>query len=168
MKNSIDISAFWTIECLDKNYNKKWEDSYFNLIVNTGLRDILEKYFISTNYTSEFYIALLNGTPVLAPTNTMLYHPGWTEFTGYSSATRPYININGRVAEHIESEYPAPFTITDAAPTIGGAILCTNSTKGGTDGILIGGAPFSTGNKILSATDILNISVSLDAYASSN
>jgi hypothetical protein len=58
----------------------------------------------------------------------------------------------------------AQFSI-NATATIGGAFIVTNSTKGGTTGILYGGGAFTEGNRSVVNGDTLNVTVTLTAAA---
>ena len=114
-----------------------WEDDVKNLVVDEGLNDLLDKYFKGSSYTAAHYLGLTDGTPTVAAGDTMSSHSGWSEVTAYDETARQTI-VWGTVASKSvdNSSNKATFTIKADSTTIGGAFVVTNSTKGGTTGIL--------------------------------
>jgi len=156
----------YKFECFDKNGALKWEETVCNTVVNTGLDDILDKYYKGAAYTAAHSVGLISATPTIAATNTMASHVGWTEVVDYSETARPTLVVGvvaGQAADNSTSK--ATFTIAGAGPfTIGGAFVSTDATKSGTVGILVGAAAFSAGDKSgMTAGDTLNVTVTLTA-----
>ena len=138
-----------------------------NLVVTTGLNDILDKYYKGSAYTAAHYCGLTAGTPSFAAGDTMASHSGWTEVTAYDEAARPTITwgtVSGGSVDNSASK--ASYTISTDSTTIGGGFVATNSTKGGSTGTLVGGAAFTAGNKTLDDNDTLNVTVTATATAS--
>jgi len=117
-----------------------------NLVVNQGKNDILETYFhdgTQTASTSWFMGLISNsGYSAIAAGDTASSHAGWTEFTGYSEATRQAWGQGAAASQSITNATPVTFSI-NATGTVKGAFIITNSTKGGTTGKLWAAALFS-------------------------
>lgn len=160
---SARIRAYWHWECYGADGKLKWTDDYQNLVVNTGLNDILDKYFKGSSYTAAHYVGLTDGTPTAAAGDTMSSHAGWTEVTDYSESVRQTVTWGTVSSQSVSnSASKATFSI-NATVTVGGAFLTTNSTKGGTTGTLISVGAFSGGDKSLTSGDTLNVTVTFTA-----
>ena len=161
--DAASASGVYTVECRDKDGNLKWEAEIPNLVVNAGLRDMNTKYFTGSAYTAAWYIGLYGpaATNDPAATDTMSSHPGWTEVTPYSNATRvaavfgtPSL-ANPSVISNSGSV--AVFNI-NATATVGGAFLTSSNTKGGTGGTLFSASDFQApGDRVVSTGDTLNV-----------
>lgn len=161
----------FSIQCLDKDGNLKWEASTPNLVVNVGLQDMNTKYFTGSGYTATWFIGLYGAAASNNPAagDTASSHAGWTEVTTYSNATRPAATFGTATTADpsviSNSASPASFSINGTA-TVGGAFLISNSTKGGTTGTLFSAADFqSPGDRTVANGDTLNVTYtfSLDA-----
>lgn len=147
----------------DRHGNLLWEDRRENLTTNEGLDEILDKFWKGSNYTAAFYVGLTADSPTFAAGDTMSSHSGWTEVTAYDEATREALtlgSVSGQSVSNTGSK--AQFTISTNGTDIGGAFISTNSTKGGSTGILIGGAALSS-DRVLNDGDTLDITVTLTA-----
>lgn len=171
LNDKVKAGGVFTIQCHDKDGNLKWEDSSHNLVVNVGLQDMNAKYFTGSSYTAAWYLGLYgagaSNTP--AASDTMSSHAGWTEVTAYSQSTRPACSFGTPTTADpsvaTNSVSPATFSI-NATTTVGGAFLTSNSTKGGTTGILFSAADFSSpGDRSVVSGDTLSVTYtfSLDA-----
>ncbi len=153
----------YKFECYGSDGKLKWAEEVYNIVVNEGLDEILNKFWKGSAYSAVHYVGLISTTPTIAATDTMVTHAGWSEITGYSEAVRQTLTLGAVSAQSVNnSAVKAVFNI-NATVTIGGAFVTTNSTKAGTTGILIGGAAFSTGNRSLISGDILNVTITLTA-----
>ena len=159
--------GYFTIQCFDKDGRLKWEDENHNLVVNSGLQYMCGTALTSTAQITTWFIGLYGAGATNSPaaSDTMLTHPTWTEVTTYSNATRPACTFaaatlaNPSVATNTSS--PAAFTI-NGTTTVGGAILTSDSTKGGTTGVLFSAADFSApGDRSVVNGDTLNITYTL-------
>lgn len=163
----IGLKSRWEFVCRDRDGYVKWVDYIeCNLVVNEGLDDVLDKYFLGSTYTAAHYIGLTDGTPIVAAGDTMASHAGWVEVTTYDEATRgapTWGAVSGQSLDN--SGAPETFTISSNDTTIGGAFLTTNSTKGGSTGTLYGGEAFSAGDKVLDDGDTLSVTLTLTASA---
>jgi len=156
---------YWHVECHDKNGNLLWVDDSANLVTTEGYTDLLNKYLKGSAYTAAFYVGLTSATPTLAAGNTMASHAGWTEVTTYSESVRQTLTLGTVSAGSVNnSASKAQFTI-NGPTTAGGAFVTTSSTKGGTTGTLYAVVAFSGGNKSLSNTDVLSVTITLTAVS---
>jgi hypothetical protein len=164
---SATAKGVYHMQCFDKDGNLKWEAECPNLVVNGGLQDMNNKYFLGSSYTAAWYVGLYGAGASNSPsaTDTMSSHAGWTEVTAYSNATRPACSFgtpttaNPSVATNSAS--PAVYNI-NASATVGGAFLVSSSTKGGTAGTLYSASDFtSPGDRVVASGDTLNVTYTL-------
>jgi hypothetical protein len=157
----------YTMQCFDKDGNLKWEAECPNLVVNVGLQDMNNKYFLGSAYTATWYIGLYGSGASNSPAagDTMASHAGWTEVVPYSQATRPACTFatpttaNPSVATNSAS--PAVYSI-NATSTVGGAFLVSDNTKSGSTGILYSASDFtSPGDRSVVSGDTLNVTYTL-------
>ena len=153
--NGSATTTHYDIECFDAQGKLKWVDGFDNIVVNSGLDDILDKYFKGSAYTAVHYIGLkLAGTVVAG--DTMASHVGWAESVDYSNATRPVLTLGAVSAQSVDnSASKASFSI-NATATITGSFTTTDSTKGGSTGTLYGGGEFTTPRGVADG-DTLNV-----------
>jgi len=144
--NIIKNGTMHNFKCYDREGKLVWqEDNVPNLVVTTGLNNILAEYLSGSSYTAAFYVGLKStGTAVLA--DTMASHASWTELEIYSEATREALTF-GTPAAGVAAGVTVSFSI-NASGTIGGTFITTNGTKGGTTGILIVAADFSSSHTV--------------------
>lgn len=164
---SATAKGVYHMQCFDKDGNLKWEAECPNLVVNGGLQDMNNQYFLGSTYTATWYIGLYGSGATNSPSasDTMSSHGGWTEVTAYSQATRPACTFatpttaNPSVATNSAS--PATYSINGTA-TVGGAFLVSNSTKSGTTGVLYSASDFtSPGDRSVVSGDTLNVTYTL-------
>lgn len=164
---SATAKGVYTMQCFDKDGNLKWEAECPNLVVNGGLQDMNNKYFLGSAYTATWYIGLYGSGASNSPSagDTMSSHGGWTEVVPYSQATRPACSFatpttaNPSVATNSAS--PAVYSI-NATATVGGAFLVSNNTKGGSTGTLYSASDFtSPGDRSVVSGDTLNVTYTL-------
>ena len=159
------IAGRYEVECYDDQGNLKWSDIIDNLVVDTGLNDMLDKWLKGSTYTAAFYVGLcVTSTPVAG--DTMASHAGWTESSAYTEANRQTLTLGTVSAKSVNnSASKAVFSINGTA-TITGAFVSTNNTKGGTTGTLISGGAFSGGSKAVSSGDTLNVQITYTGSSS--
>ncbi len=172
VEEGVGAGGVYTLQCFDKEGVLKWEASSPNLVVNVGLQDMNTKYFTGATYTAAWFIGLITGPSSgtsFAAGDTASSHAGWTENTGYSNANRPTATFGTATTADPSvidnSASPASFLI-NATSTVAGAFLISNSTKGGTTGILFSASDFqSPGDRSVVSGDTLNVTYtfSLDA-----
>lgn len=163
MVASVGISHHYHVVCRGADGKIKWEDHSDNLVVTTGLNDILDKYYKGSTYTAAHYVGLkLTGSVVAG--DTMASHAGWSESTAYSQANRPTLTMGTVTSGSVDnSASKATFSINGTA-TITGAFVATNNTKGGTTGTLIGATDFSTSRSVING-DTLEVTVTASLTA---
>lgn len=112
------------------------------MVTNEGLQWLQENDLAAAT----LYLLLIDddGYSALSPDDTMSSHDGWDELTDYSQSTRPQWVNNGSAAGYIDNTPGALFTASAAFSVRGGALV-TNSTKGGSTGILIATGVIPTG-----------------------
>ena len=168
---SARAGGVYQIECRDEAGNLKWTAQSHNLVVNVGVQDMNNKYFLGSTYTATWYIGIYGAAASNNPaaSDTASSHAGWTEVTPYSNATRPAATFSSPTLADpsviTNSASPAQFNI-NATATVGGAFLISNNVKGGTLGILFSASDFqSPGDRSVSSGDTLNVTYtfSLDA-----
>jgi hypothetical protein len=157
------------VECLDKDGNLKWEADMTNLVVNTGLQDMNNKYFKGSTYTASFFLGLVTGpasATTYAAADTLASHAGWAEFTDYSGSRKAVTFGTPTTAAPsvIDSTgSPSSFAITGTA-VVAGAFICTVAS--GTSGILFSEADFgSPGDRSVVSGDTLNVSYTFSLNA---
>lgn len=159
------------VQCHDAAGKLKWEAESHNLVVNVGLQDMNTKYFTGSSYTAAWYLGLYGSgsTNNPAASDTMSSHAGWTEVTAYSQATRPACSFGTATTADpsviSNSASPATYSI-NGTTVVGGAFLTSNSTKGGTTGVLFSAADFaSPGDRSVVSGDTITVTYtfSLDA-----
>lgn len=160
---SAKVVGRFDFECIGADGKVKWTGSIDNLVVNSGLAYMAGTALTGVTQITTWYLGLYGAGASNNPaaTDTMALHPGWTEITPYSNATRVTCTFatattaNPSVATNSAS--PASFTI-NATATVGGAFLTSNNTKGGSTGTLFSAADFSTpGDRSVVASDVLNV-----------
>lgn len=160
------LSTHYRVEARDSKGNLKWVDEFDNLVVTAGLNDSLTQHFKGSSYTAAWYVGLTDGTPTFDAGDTSSSHAGWVEVTAYDEAVRQTLtlgSVSGGSVDNTASK--AVFTISSDSTTIGGAFVISNSTKGGSTGVLYGGGAFTAGDKSLDDNDTLSVSVTLTAAA---
>lgn len=161
--------GIYTVTCVGPDGQIKWQDTFHNLVVNQGLKDMVEKYFKSVGYTADWYLGIITGPGAgntYAAADTLASHAGWTENTNYTGNRKQVTFGTATTADPSvisNSGSPASFAVTSNAQTIAGAFLCSVAT--GTSGILFSAGNFTGGDKLVDSGDTLNVTYqfSLDA-----
>lgn len=157
----------WHVECVGPDGTVKWVEDGYNLIVDTGINDALDKWLKGSSYTAAFYVGLTSASPTPAAGDTMSSHGGWTEVTAYNESVRQTLTLGSVSSKSVNnSASKAVFTISTNSTSVGGAFLTTNSTKSGTSGTLISVKAFTGGNKTADANDVLNVTVTITGSSS--
>ena len=130
----------------------QWREVVHNTVTVGGKNDVINQYFKAGAYSASWYLGL-KGSGVVSVNDTMASHPGWGELIIYSG-NRPAI-IWGATASGSNTASPASFAI-NAAATVTGSFIVSNSSPGGISGIVYSAADFSTARSVASG-DILNI-----------
>ena len=163
LNEELKTQCVYTIECVGPDGKLKWKDKAYNTVVNVGLDEILDKFWKGSTYSASHFVGLTDGTPTPAAADTMASHAGWAEVTAYSEGTREALTLGTVSSQSVNnSASKASFSINGTA-TVGGAFITTNSTKGGTTGVLISVAAFTEGDKAVDSGDTLNVTCTISA-----
>jgi len=157
------LENHYLVECYDSSGKLKWSDEFDNLITTEGLNDNLDKYLKGSAYTAGWYVGLTDGTPTVAAGDTMSSHAGWTEIVAYTEATREVLTLGTVSAGSVNNSASKASYAINGTTTIGGAFICSVSTKSGTTGTLYGVGAFSGGDRAMSSGDTLNVTVTATA-----
>jgi len=126
-----------------------------NIVTNVGLDEMLDKVFKASGYTAAHYVGITQASPTPAAGHTMSSHTGWTEETSYDEATRQTYTTGSVSSQSIDNSGAKAVVTASGSITPGGAFLVTDSTKGGTSGVLICCVAFTGGNESLGSGDTL-------------
>lgn len=169
MQEQIHGGGVFHVQCHDKDGNLKWETSHPNLVVNTGLKDMNDKYFSGSGYTAAWYLGLISGTnPTIAAADTLASHSGWTEIpvtSGYSGNRKQLTFSSATTADPsvISNGTAAEFSMLGTY-VVSGAFLCTVAS--GTSGILFSASEFDApGDRSVVSGDTLNVTYTFELAA---
>ena len=163
----IRLGGVFKVECFGPDGQKKWEDSFHNLVVNQGLQDLNTKYFKGSSYTAVWYLGLITGPgsgTTYAASDT-LASKAWTEDTNYSGNRKAVTFGTATTADPSvidNSASPAAFSINNST-TIAGAFLASSAS--GTSGVLFSEGDFTGGDKVVANGDTLNVTYTFSADA---
>lgn len=164
VENLVSIGRY-RLECKDQEGKTKWCVEEKNLVVNEGLQYMAGTALTSTASIITWYLGLITGPGVTTNGADTISSKGWTEFTGYSNATRPAATFaaatNANPSVVTNSGSTASFNI-NATGTVGGAFLISDNTKGGTVGVLFSEKAFSSpGDRAVATGDVLVVTYTL-------
>jgi hypothetical protein len=150
------VRGVYTVECIGSDGSVKWTDTIDNLVTTAGKNALLDTYLGGgTGITPALGLIDSTGWSAVSASDTMASHPGWTESTAYSNATRPAPSF-GSASAGSKTSSATTFNI-NASATIKGCFLTSQNTKGGTTGTLYSAGLFPGGDKPLGSGDTLNI-----------
>ena len=157
LKETIGVTGYYNVQCLDSDGQVKWTDTIENLVVTVGKNDLLDKYFAGSAYTAAWYMGLVDGasTPTYAAGDTLASHAGWTESTAYSGSNRATVAWNAASAGS-KASTATSFSI-NATATIAGALLTVTQVRATTTGVLYSAGSFSGGDRSVLNGDTLNV-----------
>lgn len=149
---SESVKAPWfqfEVECRDAEGNLVWSDIFRNTVTTVGKNDALDKYLAGSAYTAAWYIGLVDaaGFSAYAAGDTMASHAGWTEWTNYSEGTRQAATWGTAASSGSKTTSAASVFTMSGSGTLKGLFLVTNSTKGGTTGVLYSAGSFTEGDR---------------------
>lgn len=149
------------IECHGADGALKWREVVDNLVTTVGVNFMFDTLYRGSAYTAAWYVGL-KGAGSAANSDTMSSHPGWSEVTAYSNATRPAFSPAAAASRSsTNTASPAAFTINGTA-TVAGMFLTTNNTVGGTTGTLFNATDFSASRGVISG-DVLSVIYTISA-----
>lgn len=154
------ILCRYRITCRAPNGSTRWDTGPFdNLVTTAGKNDLINVGFGAGTQKPSWYV-LLKGAGTAAAADTAASHAGWSEVTAYGESVRQAFTpaaASGGSTSNTAS--PAVFTINGSA-TIAGAGLISNSTKGGSSGVLYSVGDFGASLTVVAA-DVVTVTVSL-------
>lgn len=158
INESAKIRQHWKIECFEYEGGPRiWIQEFDNLVVTAGLNKYLDAT-LKTGLTSPtWYVGFKNAGTVVAG-DTMASHGGWTENVTYSNATRPAWTPGSVSAGSVDNSGSVAAFSANGTTTFYGALLCDNSTVGGTTGTLLGAGDFGTAQPVISG-NVVNVTI---------
>jgi len=161
MDSGIKVGGRFELVCRDRHGKVKWRDEAKNLVTTEGLQHILDILFVSaTAQIDPFYVGLMDASPSPAAGDTLASHVGWTEFDEYTGDRQEYVDV--RSSQTVTNGASvASFPITGAGGGVGGAFLASAAT--GTSGTLLCGAALSGGNRVVAASDTVEVTYTFSA-----
>lgn len=135
-----------------------------NVHPTVTLNKALEVMYRNDTQVATWYVGLIQDDNFtgLAAGDTLASHAGWEEGTAYDEATRPSITFGAAAAGAITNSVPVEFTM-NATKTIKGFFLASDSTKGGTTGVLGPVTLFSGGDRSVVDDDVLKVTATVEA-----
>jgi hypothetical protein len=132
------------------------ELSSHNLVVNTGLNDILNCYLNAGSQQATWFLGIFQGNyvPVASDTAASIATNS-TECSSYSGATRPQWVPAAPSGQSITNSAARATYTFNATVTIYGAFLISNNTIGGTSGVLFSGAQFGASKNVVNGDQLL-------------
>lgn len=130
-----------------------------NGIVDVGANNLLDVMFGGATVTDPWYIGLIDTGATLAVADTMASHAGWMEFIAYTEATRQAWDEATAAARAITNSTDTEFTI-NAAGTVYGIFLVSDSAKSGVAGTLWSTAAYTAG-LVVANLDVLKVTYTL-------
>lgn len=166
---TVKLGGVFKVTCFDAAGNLKWEDEFHNLVVNSGLQYLNTQFFKGSAYTAAWYLGLVTG-PGSGVTyiagDTLATHTGWTEFTNYAGTRKTVSFGTATTADPStidNAASPSQFVISGAGGTVAGAFLSTVAS--GTAGTLFSEGNFTSGDKLVTSGDTVNVTYTFNADA---
>jgi len=171
---SVSVQGVYKAVCYDAEGKIKWEDNFPNTVTTVGKNNLLNIYLGANSITAvpvTWYLGLIvaNGYSGISVADTAASHAGWLESgaqggaaPGYSQGTRRAVTFAAAANGAKATSNAAIFTVSSAG-TIKGAFLINNETKAGTGGILYSAGLFTVGDKVVTASDTLNVTYTASA-----
>ena len=171
---SVSVHGIYKAVCYDAEGKIKWEDNFPNTVTTAGKNSLLDTYLGANSFAAvhvTWYLGLIasNGYSAIAAADTAASHGGWIESgaqgasaPGYSQGTRRAVTFAAAASSAKATSNAAIFTISIAG-TVKGAFLINNATKAGTGGVLYSAGLFTVGDKVMTASDTLNVTYTASA-----
>ena len=153
-------------EGIDVDGSIIWSQEFKNGTTNVGLDNVLSVYLGAGSQTLTWFMGLIDnaGFSTLAAGDTISSHAGWSESTVYSESVRQTWNPAAVSGQVISNTTSVNFSINGTV-TIAGAFLVSNSTKGGSTGILWATGQFTSAQALISG-QTLRVTYTCTASAS--
>lgn len=159
-KGRLEIKHHFHYECFDKDGNQKWEVFSENIVVNTGLDDILEQYW-NEGAGPALYVGLKDtGTAVAA--DTMASHASWATISPYSNGTNPQLLMDAAASQSIANTGNKAVFNINLTDDIFGAFVTDNSAVDAATGLLVSVDDFGASRSVANG-DTLNVTITVTA-----
>lgn len=131
-----------------------------NTVMNAAKNAMFNTYFNAAAQVAaaSWFMSLVSSASysAIAAADTIASHAGWLEATAYSNATRPLWGQGTAASQQITNATPVSF-IASSGFTAKGLFIVSESTKGGTTGILFCAGLFTAGDAVLATNDELRV-----------
>lgn len=133
----LDPKGVFTVEHFNKDGKKIGEYKFPNGVTNLGKNKLLDVMFNSVTPITTWFIGVVDNASFSAfsAADTMASHAGWVESTAYTESTRVAWGQGSASSQTVTNASPATFDI-NATGTMNGIFISSDSTKGGTAGLL--------------------------------
>jgi hypothetical protein len=177
MSEKTGLKGRYEAKCYDKDGNLKWEDVIDNVVTDVGANQLLDSAFGSGPVSGPFLglISSVGYTSVPVVGNTMASHSTWVEAGNASNFplwSTPASNARGTMtfaaaSGRAKALASAISFVISTGGTVKGCFVClgpsASSTNNSTTGVLYSAGLFSGGDKVLAASDTLQVSYSTSA-----
>lgn len=162
LKSGISLVGEFFVQNRGPDGELKWEVREKNMVVNAGLQHLLDVLFAGSTQVTTWYLGLAGSSMTVASGDTVASHAGWTEITGYTTATRA-VYVDVRTNQLVSNSASTISYAINTANTIGGAFLASTNNKGGSTGTLLCAVTFTGGDKAASDGDTLTVTYTFQA-----
>lgn len=144
----VGAANIYKFECHDSDGKLLWTEEIRNRVPTAGLNDLLTKYLKGSFYTAAWFVGLIDnaGFSALAAADTAAQingSNGWIEAVAYSEGTRQTLTLGTASGGSIDNTAATAVFTINAGITVYGGFVISNSTKGGTTGVLYGEGAFA-------------------------
>lgn len=166
-ENNFAANGSYTMTCFDANGNKKWEESYDNLVTTEGKNHLLNHGFAGPATAVSARLSLItSGTPVVG--DTYASHGGFTELGSGVVAARGTPTFSSAAGGVKQTSAAVVFSCIGTGTITGSALNLVVGTVGNlgvvADTATSGGILYSAGlfssSKSVSNGDTLNVTYS--------
>jgi hypothetical protein len=155
----------YDVQCFTRTGKLKWREVVHNIVPTEAQNYIISAAVLNGSRYIAWYVGVYNNNYAALPGDTMAsFSPNAGEDTNYDELARPLYEPDPIGAGLlINDTTPAVFTF-NASRTVRGGFLCSASEKGGTTGLLLSAALFSSPRSVTSG-EVLNVKGGIQAYS---
>ena len=153
--DGLKFKGEFVLECLEPDGSLAWREPIHNMTLLAALTDVLAVYLGAGTQKTTWYLGLIDnsGFASLSNADTAASHPGWTENTAYSGGVRPTWTPGAAAGQAITNPTATTFPMTGTG-TIKGAFLISDSTLGGTAGLMFATGSFLSNRLVVSGQSL--------------
>lgn len=139
---------------------KIWEEVVYNMVVNEGLNNVLDKYFKGASYTANHYLGLKSAGAVTAADTLAKVGASttnWDEFEKYSG-NRQLIQLGAVASQKVNNANNRnTFAISGVTNPVGEAVhgIMVATVASGSSGVLFGAVDFAAARTVLDGDSIV-------------